>query len=139
VWNPDPKTRSLPDAAVDLRFEVPVPQRVARGRALAADAGVRRATATLQLLEDRIMLEAHDAWQARRAALSRAAAAVLEVEAAEAVLVGERQRFEAGDSTLVVVNLREVAFAEAQLAAAEAQVDVARADVALRLIAGAVD
>lgn len=85
------------------------------------------------------MLEAHDAWQARRAALLRAAAAVVEVEAAEAVLIGERQRFEAGDSTLVIVNLREVALAEARLAAAEAQVDVARADVALRLIAGAAD
>jgi len=136
VWNPDPKTRSLPDASVDLRFEVPIPQRAARGRAVVAEAAVRKARALQQLLEERITLEVDDARQQRDAALARAAAATVEVEAAEAVLVGERQRFEAGDSTLVVVNLREVALAEARLADVEARVDVARAEVALRFVIG---
>jgi outer membrane protein TolC len=136
VWNPDPKTRSLPDASVDLRFEVPIPQRVARGRSIVAEAAVRKARALTQLLEERITVEVDDALQQRDAAVARAAAAAVEVEAAEAVLVGERQRFEAGDSTLVIVNLREVALAEARLAAVEANVDVARAEVALRLVIG---
>lgn len=136
VWNPDPKARSLPDASVDLRFDVPIPQRVARGRAVVADANVRKAQALAQLLQERITLEVDDALQAKDAALQREGAAVVEQEAAEAVLVGERQRFDAGDSTLVIVNLREVALAEAQLAVVEARVDVARAEVGLRLVTG---
>jgi cobalt-zinc-cadmium efflux system outer membrane protein len=136
VWNPDPKARSLPDASVDLRFDVPIPQRAARGRAAVADANVRKARALAQLLEERITLEVDDAMQANDAAVQRVAAAVVELEAAEAVLLGERQRFDAGDSTLVVVNLREVALAEAQLAVVEARVDVARAEVGLRLVTG---
>jgi outer membrane protein TolC len=136
VWNPDPKARSLPDASVDLRFDVPIPQRVARGRAVVADANVRKAQALAQLLQERITLEVDDALQAKDAAVQREGAAVVEQEAAEAVLVGERQRFDAGDSTLVIVNLREVALAEAQLAVVEARVDVARAEVGLRLVTG---
>jgi outer membrane protein TolC len=136
VWNPDPKTRSLPDASVDLRFAVPIPQRVARGRAVVAEAAVRKARALQQFLEERITIEVDDARQRQDAARARAAAAAVEVEAAEAVLAGERDRFEAGDSTLVVLNLREVALAEARLADVEARVDVSRAEVAMRFVIG---
>ena len=134
VWNPDPKTRGLPDGRVGLAFDLPIAQRAARGRAAQVDAAQARARSLLQLVNDRIALEVDDATQAWQAAQERSVTTATEVEAALVVAAGERQRFEAGDSTLLLVNLREVAAAEARVAAADAAIDRARADVALALV-----
>ena len=122
VWNPDPKTRGLPDGKVGLSFDLPIPQRAARGRAALVNAARDRARALLQLVNDRIALEVDDVTQAWQAADERGVTTAAEVEA--------------GDSTLLLVNLREVAAAEARVAAADAAIDRARADVALALVTG---
>ncbi len=136
VWNPDPKTRALPDAGVSLSFEMPAFLRTARGQVGVVDAKRRKLEASLFLARDKIELEVRDSLQAQRAAAERAAFAATEAAAARDVLAGESSRYEAGDSTLVVVNLREVAVAEAELAAIDASVDVERARAITRLVLG---
>jgi outer membrane protein TolC len=139
VWSPDPKTRAVPEARVGLSLQWPTFQRAARGRQQAVSAAIGRAQAALQLIADRLSLEVDDSLQALTAAEQRAAITVTEVDAALQVSVGERQRFDAGDSTLLLVNLREVAHAEARLAAVDATVDVARAALGVQLVAGLPD
>ena len=139
VWNPSPETRALPELRVGLGFELPVLLRSARGRQQAAAAATTRARATLALQNDRIALEVDDGVQAVAAAEERLATTATEVDAAVTVAAGERQRFEAGDSTLLLVNLREVAVADAELAAVDAAVDVGRAALALQFVVAADD
>ncbi len=139
VWNPSPDTRALPEVRVGLGFEMPVLLRGARGRQQAVVAATTKARASLALLDDRIGLEVVDSVQALAAAEERLAMTATEIEAANAVADGEHQRFEAGDSTLLMVNLREVALAEAELAAVDAAADVGRAALSLRLVVGAQD
>lgn len=134
VWNPDAKTRALPEGRVGLSFDLPIPQRGARGRSALVQALQSRARAALQLTTDRIALEVDDALQALMAAREREFTTLAEVEAAWSVADGERQRFEAGDSTLLLLNLREVAAAEARIAAADATIDVGRAGVVVQLV-----
>lgn len=134
VWNPDPKTRALPEGRVGLSFDLPIPQRAARGRSALVQALQGRARASLQLTMDRIALEVDDALQALTAAREREITTRAEVEAALSVADGERQRFEGGDSTLLLLNLREVAAAEARIAAADAVIDAGRAEVVVQLV-----
>jgi outer membrane protein TolC len=136
VWNPDPKTRALPDAGVMLAFDMPVLLRSARGQVGMVDATKRQLMATMALARDHIALEVNDAVQAKSAAVERAAFAATEAAAAKDVLAGESSSYEAGDSTLLIVNLREVAVAEAELSAIDARVDVDRATAALRFVQG---
>lgn len=134
VWAPDAKTRDLPEASLDLSFEMPVLLRQARGRREAALAVRARTLAQLRLLQDRVAVEVMDARSAITAAEERFAAATAAQAAASVVLEGEKQRYDAGDSTLVVVNLREEALAEARLQVKEAEVEVVRARAALLLM-----
>lgn len=131
VWAPDPKTRDIPDVEVGVGFDLPVPLRQARGRIAVAEAARARLEQQRRLVGDRVSLDVDDARSAAVAAAERVAAAAAEVDAAVFVEAAERVRFDAGDSTLVVVNLREVATAEARLAAAEAGLESRRAEVAL--------
>ena len=137
IWNPSPETRGVPELRVGLAFELPVLLRNARGRQQSALAATTRARASLALQNDRISLEVDDTVQAVVAAEERFAMTAIEVEAANAVSDGERQRFDAGDSTLLLVNLREVAVAEAELSAVDAAADLGRAAIALQLVVGA--
>ena len=136
VWNPSPETRAPPEFRVGLAFEMPVLLRGARGRREVVVAATTRARAALALQGDRIALEVDDGLQALSAAEERLAMTAVEVEAATAVAAGEWRRFQAGDSTLLVVNLREVAVADAELAAVDAAGDLGRAALALQLVIG---
>ncbi|HEY1098192.1 MAG TPA: TolC family protein, partial [Myxococcota bacterium] len=117
VWNPSPETRAYTEFKAGLSFELPVLLRAARGRRDTVIAQTTRARANLALNNDKIGLEVDDGLQAVAAAEERLGTTAAEVEAAAAVADGERLRFERGDSTLLFVNQREVAVAEAELAA----------------------
>lgn len=135
VWNGD-KTRDPLDVEVGVVFELPVFLRAGRGRLEVVDAQQRRLDQLARLAGDRVALEVHDALSALRAADARITAADDEVTAARAVEDGERIRFDAGDSTLLVVNLREGATAEARLATVDALLDRRRAETALLAATG---
>ena len=130
VWNPDPKTRALPDLDVSLVFELPVPLSQARGRLATVVASQNRLGHQRQLLLDRVSLELADVDNAASIAVGRLLQARREVDAAVVVEEAERARFAAGDSNLFLVNQREQASAEARQAVIDAVVDGRKAEVA---------
>jgi outer membrane protein TolC len=85
----------------------------AEGRRDAARAGRARVSEQMRQARDRIAAEVRDARSAAEAARERVAAARREVELAREIEAIERARFEAGDGTLLLVNLREQATLEA--------------------------
>jgi len=82
------------------------------------------------LLQNRINNEVKDVLSALSAAHQRLALSTQHQQAAQQLEEGERTRFELGESTLLFVNLREIASGDAALLAAEAASNLfkARAD-----------
>lgn len=122
--------------AAGVTVEVPVALRQVRGESRRAEAEVRRIDADVRYLRDVIATEVRDAHAAMVAAHRRVGLARAQVEAARALAQAERTRFERGDGTLLFVNLREQAEADAELLEIEALADFHRAAVDLRAAIG---
>lgn len=105
---------------VGLNFDIPLQRRIAGGRAQAVAANLQRLKWERRLLEDRIAAEVKDVLSAIAAARQRLALGKDQQRAAGQLEEGEQSRFDLGDSTLLIVNLREMAHGDAALAAAEA-------------------
>lgn len=110
-----------------LNVDIPLQQRVAGGRAQAAAANLQRLKWDQQLLEDRINNEIQDALSAIGAARQRVQLSYQQWQAAQQLEEGEQSRFELGDSTLLFVNLREIANGDAALKAAETKATLFKA------------
>ncbi|MFO1078982.1 MAG: TolC family protein [Planctomycetota bacterium] len=109
----------------------PFQQRKADGQRAKARAALTRADSEIRWLEDQIRADVQDALSAVRAATG-----VLDAVVAEAVLAREleqleRDRFTLGDSTQFLVNLRELATADAAVREIRARADVQKARAAL--------
>ncbi len=105
---------------VGLNVDIPLQRRVAGGRAQVAAANLQRLKWERNGLEDRIGAEVKDALSALSAARQRLTLSAQQQQAAQQLEEGERTRFELGESTLLFVNLREIASGDAALLAAEA-------------------
>lgn len=106
---------------VGLNVDIPLQRRVAGGRAQVAAANLQRLKwEERDGLEDRIGAEVKDALSALSAARQRLTLSAQQQQAAQQLEEGERTRFELGESTLLFVNLREIASGDAALQAAEA-------------------
>jgi len=105
---------------VGLNIEIPLQQRVAGGRAQAAAANLRRLRWERTGAEDRIAAEIKDVLSALSAARQRVGLSQQQLQAARKLEDGERTRFDLGETTLLFVNLREIASGDAALQAAEA-------------------
>lgn len=105
---------------IGLNFDIPLQQRVAGGRAQVASANLRRLKWERNGTEDRIAAEVKDVFSALNAASQRLNLSGQQQRAATQLEEGERTRFELGESTLLFVNLREIATGDATLQAAEA-------------------
>ncbi|MFN7978874.1 MAG: TolC family protein [Vicinamibacterales bacterium] len=109
----------------------PFQQRKADGQRAKACAALTRADSEIRWLEDQIRADVQDALSAVRAARG-----VLDAVAAETTLAREleqleRDRFALGDSTQFLVNLRELATADAAVREIRARADVQKARAAL--------
>lgn len=133
---PGDKTRGPTQLDLSLSVEISPLNRAARGRQAAAEAAMARIDAQARLARDRIRAEVLDVMSMLQAAHRRAELAASERQLAEQVAAGERTRYELGDSTLLFVNLREQATAEAALRQVEALLDCQRALAAYRAIVG---
>lgn len=102
-----------------LNIDIPLEQRVATGRARTAAANVRRLDLDRKLQGDRIAAEVKDVYLALSATRKRLSLSAEQLTAAEQLEDGERTRFELGESTLLFVNLREIAKGDAALLYAE--------------------
>ncbi len=105
---------------VGVNIDIPLQRRVATGRAQVASANVQRLKWETQAIENRIAAEVKDVFSQLTATKKRLALSQEQQQAAQKLEEGERERFDLGDSTLLVVNLREIAHGDAQLQVVEA-------------------
>lgn len=115
----------------DYRFELTVSQplffREANSNVQLAEIKVRRTDLKRLEVERKVLASIDDAVSAIERAKERVEVAEREVQYAYLVQEGERQKFQIGESTVLILNLRERATAEAQNKLIEARADYLRA------------
>jgi outer membrane protein TolC len=112
---------------VGLNVDIPLQQRVAGGRAQVASANLQRLKWERTGAENRVEAEVKDVFSAINAARQRVHLSRQQQQAAKQLEDGERTRFELGETTLLFVNLREIATGDAILQAADAAVSLYKA------------
>jgi len=129
---PDLRRTSLV-AAVSI--EIPIPMRAARGRIEATQASMAMIAADLRFLDDQIAVQVRDGHSALLAAYQRARLAAQEVELTRQLARAEYRKFQLGAGDLMLVNLRELASADAATAEVQAVADyfVAKANLEVAL------
>lgn len=113
-------------------LEVPVLYRAPLGRLSSAQAAISKLDAQVQLVRERVSVELNDAQSALSAAHQRYVLLGQEVDMATKLERAERTKFQLGDSSLLFVNLREQATAEARLRQLDALVDFHKARASLQ-------
>lgn len=108
-------------------FEVPLQRREAQGRVRTVEAILMQLLAQERFARDRISVEVQDAISALDRTYERWLRARDEQKVAQLVAELEFERFRQGQSTLLDVNLRELAAAGAQAKVIDAAADYARA------------
>jgi outer membrane protein TolC len=134
---PGPANRNGPVLEASLVLDIPILNRSATGREQAASAAMQRAEELGRFARDRIAADVRDALSAIEAARQRVTVARNELSLARTLAAQERERFNLGDSTLLVVNLREQAAAEAEVREIDALLEYHRAVAAWRFAIGA--
>jgi outer membrane protein TolC len=119
-----------------LIFELPFQRRKATGKSLQAQAKLSALTQDLRWAEDRVRADVQDALSALRAARAVLAVVSEELDVARELEQLERDRFALGDSTQFLVNLRELATADAALREARALADYQKALVQVEAATG---
>ncbi len=121
---------------IGLNIDIPLQQRTATGRANVAAANVRRLTLDRQLQDERIATEVKDVFSALSALQKRLSLSADQLSAAKKLAEGESTRFQLGESTLLFVNLREMAKGDAALQYAEATANLFRSYADYQAILG---
>ena len=123
--------RRVPRGPNELRagvsFELPLQRRTATGQAVAARTRVAQIDQRLQFQREQVSVEVRDAVSAVRAAFEGANVLEAEVLATRQVEDAERLRYDLGESTLFVLNQRELQTADAQVREVSALADYYRA------------
>ena len=123
--------RRVPRGPNELRagiaFELPLQRRTATGQAVAARTRVAQIDQRLQFQREQVSVEVRDAISAVRAAFEGANVLEAEVLATRQVEDAERLRYDLGESTLFVLNQRELQTADAQVREVSALADYYRA------------
>lgn len=101
--------RGPDELQASLIFDLSVQRRQAKSRDLAAGARIRQFDERERFARDQVAAEVQDAYSAVRAAYGRAQVQRQELEVARELEEAERARFQLGDGTLFLVNLREQA------------------------------
>lgn len=101
--------RGPDDLVASLIFDLPAQRRAAKGRDLSSLARIEQFDQRERFARDQVTAEVRDAYSALRAAYQRAQVLKQEVQVARELEDAERVRFQLGDGTLFLVNLREQA------------------------------
>ena len=120
----------------ELSISLPLRQRTADGRIQAAQAKLQKLDLDLLNQRQTIVVEVNDAFNAINTTYERFVAAEREVQLARQLEVGERTRFNLGDSTVFLVNQRERATAEAETKLIEIRAEYEQAVAAFRAASG---
>ncbi len=97
------------DLVAALVFDMPAQRRAAKGKERSALARIEQFDQRERFARDQVTAEVRDAYSALQAAYERAKVLREEVEITEQLETAERVRFELGEGTLFLVNLREQA------------------------------
>jgi outer membrane protein TolC len=118
------------EAEFGVVFNVPLQTRKQDGKIGGTQTKIEILQQKLGYQRDKIHLEANDALIALENALKRLEIIKEEIQVADKLARAEKSRFDLGDSTLLIVNLREQAAAEVALRLVGAEVDywIARAE-----------
>lgn len=111
----------------NLLFEVPVQRRDARGRVLTAQAQIAQVAEQERYARDQIAVEVRDLLSALERAFALRGRAQEAVRLAREVVEGERAKLDAGTSTILNVNLRELTAFESELTLIDALAEYFRA------------
>lgn len=98
-----------------VTLKSPFQRRKAKGKIALQEAKLDQLEQKLRFARNRIEVEVRDAVSALDAALQQLELARAEMDVAQQLAQAERDRFELGDSTLFVVNLRELSAAGARM------------------------
>lgn len=120
-----------------VAFNMPAQRRQGRGALQAALAALSRIDAELRFARDRVRAEVEDAASALDAALQTLSLVQDELDVARQLEQAERDRFDLGESTQFLVNLRELATADAAFREISATAEAHRARVAYDVATGA--
>jgi len=101
--------RGPDDLIASLNFDLPFQRRAAKGRNASALARIVQFDQRERFARDQVTAEVRDAYSALVAAYERARLLRQEVEVTQQLELAERQKFQLGDGTLFLVNLREQA------------------------------
>lgn len=110
-----PVKRGPREMKAGLVFELPFQRRSAGGKAVSTAARIGQIGFRERMTRDQIEAEVRDAASAVRAAHERVLLIAEEVKVARELEEAERARFDLGDGTLFLVNLRELATADAAI------------------------
>ncbi len=133
---PGPQSRDGVVLEAGVMVDIPILNRTATGRERVASAAMARAEAQRQFAVERVNADVRDALSALEAARQRVDVARRELTIARDLAARERERFNLGDGTLLVLNLRETAAAEAALREVDALLDARRAAAAWQFSLG---
>ncbi len=125
-----------PVLELSLLLDVPLQNRANEGRATALRAQIERTALQQRFAAERVAADVQDAYSAVARAKERISSIHREVQLALELEAAERERFAAGDSQLLIVNLREQQTAEARLREVDALFDYHRALADLRAARG---
>ena len=129
-FGPGPAELSPAEFGVGFVLSIPIPLRKARGALQVAKADLAGLDAKVRATRDKVEADVHKAHVALVAAHRAWLLADRQVEVAETLADAERSKFREGASDLVVVNLRELAVADAQVSVIDAATDYQRARAA---------
>ncbi|PPD17370.1 MAG: type I secretion protein TolC [Methylomonas sp.] len=122
-----------------LNIDIPLQQRVAKGRAKSAAANLRRLQLEKQQAENQIAAEIKDVFSKLAAARKRLELSKAQLQTAQLLQEGEQQRFDLGESNILIVNLREITSGDAGIAVIEAANSLFKAHADFQVALGAVE
>lgn len=122
-FGPGSPTRAKPELEASLILNLPLQTRRPRGLIGAAEAKLAQLDQEMQFSKDKISTEVQDAVSEVNASSRRVDVTKAEVELARKLEELERERFFLGDSTLLVVNIREQTSSEAAIREIKALLD----------------
>ncbi len=131
-----PITRRGNELAAGLFFELPLQRRKASGKLTQAQAKLSMIDAELRFVQDRVRADVQDAASALRAAFQSVDLVRQELAVARELESLERDRFDLGDSTQFLVNLRELNTADAAFREIKALADYQKALVEFEAACG---
>ena len=131
----DPKLLK-PELELALVLDIPLFTRVQDGRFQAAQANLSRLEQQTRFARDRLIADVRDATSAITMSEERILATAREVVTSGQLVEMERRRFELGEGTLLLVNLREQSLAEARQREVDALADYFKALASQRAAVG---